>query len=84
MEGAGVLHLPGAEAVFTLFNLVFVVLKKHGIADEIDICSMLSHLSASPQQPRMVVFRLASALPETPISPPDMGSKHCYFMDLQN
>ena len=70
MESAGVLHLPGAEAVFTLFNLVFVVLNKRAIPDEGSFRSTLSPLSGSPQQPRMVVFRLASALPETPIITP--------------
>ncbi len=69
-EGAGVLHLPGAEVVFTLFNLVVVVLNKCAIADERSFRSTLSPLSASPQQPRMVVFRLAYPLAETPIITP--------------
>jgi len=69
-EGAGVLHLPGAEAAFTLFNLVFVVLNKRDIATKRSFRSALSPLSASPRQPKMVVFRLASALPETPMITP--------------
>jgi len=70
MEGAGLLHLPGAEVAFTLFNLVFVILNKRAIADEGGFRSTLSPLSASLQQPRMLVFRLASALAEMPIITP--------------
>jgi len=62
-----VFYLPGTEAVFTLFNLVFVVPKKRAIADEMEFqFDAVALVRIAPAAKNGGISLVASALPETP------------------